>query len=416
MKSLQKLQSLKTFARFPIKDKKIGVKLGMLPLCALVLPVLLIACGLAIDLGLTESRALTMQQAADAAASSAELELERGTGNWMAVGKATAALNGFSNGQGSVKVVVSMAPASGLFAGQHDAVKVAITDEVPTLFLRVADEQAAVVAVQAVALVPPCLYLMSGNAAMTGVGSTLSMNCPLYADRGVILDGNSSLVAMAENLTGGPGESTAASITPQAHFNAPGMPDPLAALAEPPTGSCAHTNYAQSGGSVTLSPGTYCKGMSLTNTTVTLQPGLYVITEGAHWSGATVQGDGVTLFFAKGTGAAVGQFIVDANSHVTLSAPLSGSALNGVVVFGTRSWTATANEDFRLIDSALHTDGIWYFPRSGLLLTNSTLVCTHYLGLAAKTLVMNQSRITGAGDFSSVATGSPFRPLGGLVQ
>lgn len=388
----------------------------MMPLCAFVLPILLIACGLAIDLGLMESHALTMQQAADAAAASAELELERGTGNWVAVGKATAALNGFRDGQGSVKVNVSMVPESGAYAGQHDAVKVAITDLVPTIFLRVANEQASEVAASAVAQVPPCVYLMGGNTSVIGVDSTLSLKCPLYANRGIVLDGNSSIVAMAENLTGDAGQSTGSHMMPTAHFNADALADPLAAIAEPATGSCGHTSYKQSGGSVTLSPGTYCKGMTLTNAAVTLRPGRYVITGGAHWSGSTVQGIGVTLFFTKGTGAAVGQFVIDAKSRVTLLAPLSGSTLNGMVVFGTRGWTATKNEDFQLLNSTLRADGVWYLPGSGLLLTGSTMNCVHYFGLEAKTLVMNSSRITGAGDFSSVTTGSPFRPLGGIVQ
>lgn len=388
----------------------------MLPLCALVFPVLLIACGLAIDLGLMESRALTMQQAADAAAASAELELERGTGNWVAIGKATAALNGFDDGKGSVKVIVSMAPESGAYAGQHDAVKVAITDVVATIFLRVAGEQAAEVAASAVALVPPCVYLSGGNTVVTAMSSTLSLKCPLYADHGIVMDANSSVVAMAENLTGGAGQSTGAQLTPVAHFIAAAMADPLATITEPVTGSCAHTGYKQSGGTVRLSPGTYCKGMTLTNAAVTLLPGRYVITGGAHWSGSTVQGIGVTLFFTKGIGAGVGQFVIDAKSRVILSAPLSGSTLNGIVVFGTRGWTDTASEDFRLVNSTLRADGVWYLPGSGLLLTGSTMNCDHYFGLEAKTLVMNSSRMTGAGDFSRVATGSPFRPLGGIVQ
>jgi Flp pilus assembly protein TadG len=388
----------------------------MMALCALVLPVLLIACGLAIDLGLMESHALTMQQAADAAAASAELELERGTGNWVTVGKATAALNGFTDGQGSVQVVVSMAPGTGAFAGQHDAVKVAITDEVATIFLRVADEQASVVTASAVALAPPCFYLTGGKTAVTSQGSVLTLNCPFYANRGVALDANSSLAALAENLTGSAAESTGIHMTPVARFNAATVADPLAALSEPAAGSCAHTSYKQSGGAVTLSPGTYCKGMTLINATVTLQPGQYLITGGAHWSGSTVQGTGVTLFFTKGTGAAVGQFVVDGNSRLTLSAPPSGTALAGVIVFGTRNWTATATQDFQLINSTVHADGIWYLPGSGLLLNGSTMDCDHYLGLEAKTLALNSSRLTGAGDFSRVATGSPFRPLGGLVQ
>lgn len=388
----------------------------MMPLCALVLPVLLIACGLAIDLGLMESHSLTMQQAADAAAASAELELERGTGQWAAAARATAAVNGYEDGEGDVNVSVSMMPATGPYAGNHDAVAVTINDQVNTIFMRLVSEPSAAVAVRSVALAPPCVYLTGGAVALAGSGSSLSLNCPLYASRGVVLDDSSAVSALAENVTGAPGESNASRMSPEARFNAVAMTDPLLALAEPALGSCAHTSFKQSGGTATLTPGTYCKGMTLSNTNVTLQPGLYVITGGAHWSGANVQGTGVTLFFTKSSGAPVGQFVIDAKSRITLSAPAGGTALAGVAVFGTRAWTATAAQDFIVTDSTVHGDGIWYMAGSGLLLSNTTMDCDHYLGLDTRTLVMNASRMSGGGDFSRVATGSPLRPLGGLVQ
>lgn len=388
----------------------------MLPLCALVLPVLLIACGLAIDVGLMESHSLTMQQAADASAVAAELELERGTGNWAQVAQQTAALNGFADGTGQVKVSVRLSPTTGEFAGYQDAVSVVIADEVDTIFMKVADEPSSVVSVRAVALAPPCLYLSGASGALAGTAANITLSCPMYANRSAVLDGNSSLQALAENFVGGAGETSSGRMVTAPRFGAKVMADPLAALPEPTAGACAYTSFQQSGGTVTLNPGTYCNGMTLRNTNVTLAPGLYVITGGAHWSGANVVGAGVTLYFTAGNGVPVGQFVVDSSSRLQLSAPLSGSALAGIVVFGSRSWTATQAQDFQLLNSSEQGNGIWYLPGSGLLLSGSTLSSTKFFGLDAATLVVNQSRLTGVGDYSSIATGSPFRPLGGLVQ
>jgi Flp pilus assembly protein TadG len=73
----------------------------MLVLFACVLPVLILFCGLALDVGMLQLKQLQMQSAADAAALGAELQWERTTNyttaGYTAQAQADAAVNGFTN-------------------------------------------------------------------------------------------------------------------------------------------------------------------------------------------------------------------------------------------------------------------------------------------------------------------------------
>jgi len=392
----------------------------MLPFFALVLPVLLLFCGLPLDIGMAESRRLTMQHAADAAALAAELEVERGTGGAVGVGMQTAALNGFTNGANNTTVTIAMRPSAGTYAGNFDALQVTITQPAKTLFLS-AVTGTATVATGSVALVPPCVYLngsAAGTAALTGQNASLSFGCPLYASGNIALDTQSTLSATAENLTPSATLSGGGTVAPAPRLNAARMADPLAAVPQPAFTACTSTGFAKSGGTATLNPGVFCKGLTLTNTNVTLQPGLYIITGGARWSGATVRGSGVTLFFTQGGGAGFGQFRIDNGSNITLAAAPNSSqgAVPGVLVFADRNWTATATQDLQIINATVHGDGIWYSTGTGLLLSGSTLRGDRYLAFDMDTLSATSSTVAAAGDFSSIPGGSPFRPAGGLVE
>ena len=104
----------------------------MIPMFACVLPVIVLFCGLALDTGLIELKTLQMQNAADAAAVGAELEAERGTGNWVAQGKADAGVNGFTDGVNGATVSVVQLASSGAYSGHYDSLQ-ATADNVKSL-------------------------------------------------------------------------------------------------------------------------------------------------------------------------------------------------------------------------------------------------------------------------------------------
>jgi hypothetical protein len=185
------------------------------------------------------------------------------------------------------------------------------------------------------------------------------------------------------------------------------------------SGTCNHTSYSLSSGSATLNPGTYCKGITLTNSTVTLNSGLYVITGGSTWSGSTVSGSGVTLYFTSGGGGTDSKFIVQNGSNVTLSAPntASGGSLAGILVFTDRTWTPTSNQDIALMNSTVTGDGIWYAPQTGVYISSCGIMsATHYLGFVANNLWIGGTNVVISNNYSYVSTGNPMRTVGALVQ
>ena len=108
----------------------------MLPFLAMLVPVLLLFCGLAIDVNVLETAASQSQIAADAASGSSALEFQRGTGSWVTVGKQTAALYGMVDGSNGAAVTLTQRPASGFYTGRDDALQATVVQPSPTYFMR----------------------------------------------------------------------------------------------------------------------------------------------------------------------------------------------------------------------------------------------------------------------------------------
>ena len=384
----------------------------MLPFFAIVLPVLVLFCGLAIDGNALQNAQALDQVAADAAANSSALEYQSGTGNWVSVGKQTAALYGLIDGSNGASVTLTQRPTSGQFTGRDDAIQVTLTQPSPTYLMRFV--QSVPVRATAVVLLPPCIILR-GSQAITASSSTFQSACPVYADGSINLEGSGSWSSAGVLLTSEGSINSGLPVSVAQPVRNVG--DPLASVPQPSASGCMATGLLQNGGSAVLQPGTYCNGMTLKNAAITLSPGLYVITGGAHWTGVTLRGQGVTLFFTSGA-SGYGQFVIDGNSSVMMSAPVDAStgATPGVVVFGDRMWQAQSSADFQISNAAVQTNGIWYISATGLGLMNANLNGPAYLGLDVDSLTLSSSTLQGGADLSSIATGNPFQPLGGLAE
>jgi Flp pilus assembly protein TadG len=396
----------------------------MMPLFAVTLPVLILLCGLSIDLGRLELQEQRMQTAADAAAISAELEAERGTGNWAALGKQDASQNGFTDGQNNTTVNVVQFANYGAWSGRYDGLQVTITQQVKTLFMGALNGGYVTAKAQSVAQITPCIYTL-GTGSLQNVslivytGSLLGDSCPVYSTN-INVQSNGHVAVEAVNVSGSPGSSTESGfVYPSPLFNVPVVTDPLAYVTSPSFSSCTRTGYSVTSGSATLNPGTYCKGLNISNANVTLNPGLYIITGGATWSNATVSGNGVTLFFTTGGGGGYGQFLIQNGSNVTISAAndSSNGAIPAILVFADRNWTATGAQDFQLISSTMSGDGIWYIPHAGLEVWSSgTYTAPHYLGVVADNIFSAGTYFEPVNNYSYVATGNPFRTQAPVVQ
>lgn len=399
----------------------------MLSVFAIMLPVLILACGLCVDLAMLELCQLRMQTAADDAAYAVAFEVEHNhsTSYWQGVGKQETATYGFTDGSNNVTVTIAKIPASGAYAGRSDAMEVDISQSVKTIFMGAFNGGYSTVTAQSISLITPCVYLLgTGKLAsatyqsITGATNALGI-CPMAVNYVMDVESPSHTDMEAVNIQGSGGAlKGSGGVTPSPYYITTPVTDPLASMAVPSFGTCSYTSFSRSGTTSTLNPGTYCKGLNLTNATVTLNPGLYVITGGADWESSTVTGSGVTLFFTQGGGGSYGQFVVN-NSTLSLSAPTSNSngSLGAITVFADRNWLATQAQDFRISYSTMTGDGIWYMPTAGFYLWNAgTVTGSSYFGLVADNYYQEGTNFNPRGDYSYVTTGNPFRTQQALVQ
>jgi Flp pilus assembly protein TadG len=396
----------------------------MIQLFAVVLPVLILFCGLSIDIGMIELTKLQMQSAADAAALSAELEAERGTGLWTSIAQLDSGINGFLSGSNNNLVSVVETATFGAYNGRNDALETTITKNIHTIFMGALNGGIFTVTVKSVALMTPCVYLMDNKhlqsyALVTTSGSLTGSSCPVYINTNMYLGTSGIVSTEAIDLAGSAASSSVSGyVYPPATYNVPVAPDPLAATTSPTFVGCNHTSTNITSGIVTLDPGTYCKGLNISNAIVNLNPGLYIITGGATWTSATVAGTGVTLFFTQGGGGSYGSFKIQ-YSIVNLSAPTDSSAggTPGILVFGDRNWVATNPQDFSVNTSTVYGDGIWYISNTGLYIWSSGVMTgPHYFGIVADNLYYGGTYVIPLNNYSYVSTGNPMRRLGGLIQ
>jgi len=243
----------------------------------------------------------------------------------------------------------------------------------------------------------------------------------MYINANLASNLGSKIGGVALNVTGTALQSGAllgtTTVTPR--FGAATMTDPLASVTSPSFSACTHTNYTVLLATVTINPATYCGGITITTSTVTFNPGLYIITGGAHWTGATVKGTGVTLFFTKGGGSLYGQLLISTLSTITLSAPTDSSngGIPGILIFGDRNWVASAPQDFQCGASSITGDGIWYTTNTGLLFNSCPISGTNYLAFDTDNLsTLGFPGVTLSSNFSNVSGGNPMRNQEVLVQ
>ncbi len=418
----------------------------------IVLSVLLGCCALALDVGLLELKQIQLQNAADAAAIGAAYQMEReqtstsasAIADYKASASAEAGQNGFVNGTNNVTVTTNMPPVSGLYANNLASVQVNVKQTVSSIFR----SGSYSIAATAVGVVPPCVYFMSKNPLITTLtiinNTHIHIGCAGYSgwngfsDAGTVASFDALYVVGPLSASSFNGTVAAGSPGYYPTFNAPVESDPLSYLASPAFSQCDSTHLAQTSigtagsplqGTVQLYPGTYCGGLNIYGLspsllTVNFNPGLYIITGGVTWMGATITGKGVMFFMTKGGGYPLtygyGQFLVGSllfPTVVTLSAATanSGGALAGVVIFGDRNWSG-GTTDFIFNNSTLNMDGIVYTTNTGMSFANGALTSPNYFGLVVDNFTLNNATFTIQGNYSGVAGGSPYRPGVGLSE
>ena len=376
-----------------------------------LLSVLICCCGLMLDVAYFEVVKLKMQNAAEAAAIGAVWASEDGS-TFIAGGIADATLNGYTNGVHNVTVTIANPPTSGGYTGVAPAVQATITQQVGAIFipkLYTLTAQATAFAEQT-----PCMYLLSTYAtslSLNAINQTISGSCPVYMGSSYYFNGGSS--DNGEQFYVASGTATGSgSVNPTPYFGAPTMADPLSYVPAPPVGGCTYTSMMVIS-ATTLQPGTYCGGLTvLTSAKVTMNPGIYAIQGNLSINGPTLIATGVTIYMTSGNGYSYGTALIT-NINGTISAPTTGT-WQGIFYFADRSIPASKQTlQMTNWNRSSTTDGILYLVGQELYCSNITLAPKAYFGVVSDWLAANNTGFSNAANYTSLAGGNPFRPLGG---
>ncbi|CAN5543423.1 pilus assembly protein TadG-related protein [soil metagenome] len=178
-----------------------------------------------------------------------------------------------------------------------------------------------------------------------------------------------------------------ASVTPRVLVDCPKTKDPLESRPEPSIGACDYDNKTIAGGNVTLSPGTYCRGLSISGSaTVTLESGIYTIKDGplsvqgtasfrGEYAGFHLVGDASVISFGTLT-------------TISLSAPKDG------IMAGLLFYESQASPLLRLhlimSNNARRLLGTFYLPKGTLVIDASQPVAdeSEYTAIVAHRMIL----------------------------
>lgn len=191
-----------------------------------------------------------------------------------------------------------------------------------------------------------CVYALDGTAAnalsITGASTISASSCGLIVDSssGTALNvsGSSKITAKYVDVVGGDSITGASTVSPAPQLHSSAQSNPLTFLVAPTSNQCNYTNFKVSGStSTTLSPGTYCNGITISGSTkVTFNAGLYILMGGGlKVSGSnTLTGTGVTFFLTQGLSYSYGALSVSGSTVMNLSAPTSiSSSYYGILFY-----------------------------------------------------------------------------------
>ena len=396
-------------------------------LTAAMLLVLVGFVGLAVDVGSLVDYRRRAQTAADSAAKAGALLLRRGgtEDQITAAARSDSSSNGFTNGTDSVTVTVNHPPdASSVgFEGDANYVQAVVTKTLPTFFMRVLTFNSATVTARAVAgtsSADGCIYTldptMSAEFDTSGSG-TVNINCGIYVNSSssTAFHESSGYTINASSISVVGGTSIAGTVNPIPDTGVAAFTDPLADLAPPsftPNVCDGGTKVKITGGNVTLNPGEYCDGITISGSSgspavVHFNPGTYIINGGGFSvsSYSTLTGTGVTFYLTKTAGRSSAQSVSFTNTaNITLSAPTSGP-MEGILLFEDRSLNISKHV---LTADTQNLTGVLY----------SKLTPIEYKGGSVSSgpytiIVTSGVKFTGGAtlnsDYSSLANGSPIK-------
>ena len=243
------------------------------------------------------------------------------------------------------------------------------------------------------------------GADMTITGGPLQVNSS--GGSALTQSNNATLTAPSIAVVGGVNQGNG-TITPSPVTGGSAIADPLAAIAVPAVAGVA-TNFTAPGGASALAPGVYGTVTVNAGSTLTLNPGTFVIRVRLNVNGGTVIGTGVTIYLGCAlypTACAVGAsggFISLSGGSLTLSPPTTG-AYAGLTVFGDRNNIAA---NTFASSPTVNVAGTWYTLHQPLTdSTNGDSISFSQLVIATLTMPNNSTFSASRSATTSYGTGA----------
>ena len=208
------------------------------------------------------------------------------------------------------------------------------------------------------------------------------------------VSGNAQVTAAAIDVVGGYQQSGNAGLQPRPTTGVAAITDPLASLPAPPAGT-AQGSVNLSQGTRTLQPGQYSSITVAGNASLTLEPGIYVLTGGGLTvaGNASVTGSGVLIYNAGSqfpqSGGKFQSISVSGDGQVELT-PATSGVYAGILIFQSRDNTTALSLSG---NAELGSAGVIYAPAAALALSGNA-----QLNAA---LVVSQLMLSGNSDPSS---------------
>ncbi len=341
--------------------------------------------GLAVDVGYWQWNQRNMQGAADQAAFAAATIAHNGSTTAVATttAKGITAAMGFADGSNSVTVTVNNPPSYGTYNTDADAWEVIITQPQPMwLASAIPGMTAPTASGRAVArlnTIPACVIALkpSGQDTVTagGGGSEDFSDCDIVVNSSdsKALETNGSTTILAKDayivgnyhISGGGGLTVSGTLK----TGATAVTDPYASRTAPTVGACGANPLSPSGGGsasaynvpsggVTVYPGVYCGGISVSSG-ATFAPGIYIINGGnlsigsgstslssggvCSGSGGYINAPGGVTIYMVPNGATTGTF--DIKGCISITAPTTGNTA-GMAIWVDHTQSSAGTDDF----------------------------------------------------------------------
>ena len=400
-----------------------------------------------------------MQGAADAAALAGTMDKKNGgtATSIAAAARYEAQRNGFQNGVGGVTVTVNSPPTSGSNVSTANAVEVIVTKPGSFVLAKVLSSalgNSFTMKTRSVAA-QGSVTSTTSTTTSTSSGDGCFMALTPEAEQGVSFTSFNNFTSDCVVYSNGTGSGTnpstssvyfsgfntaelksvytrgsftAASynhltLTNAAQTNqATSIVDPYASLPTPSPGTCSYNNFNQSGGSsITVSPGTYCGGLTVSGTNnVYFTPGIYYVANGDLYitsvnnvtcpTCTTKNGVAIVLTQTTGNNSDIGGVRISSDNNISLNASSANQTspplYAGVVFYqDRRATTGTMSSTSKIFTiSSLNTvtlTGTIYFPSNRIdiaSINNASMKndgCTVWIGRYVKFQSYNNNWVNG---------------------